>query len=110
MTANFKPVDSTSVFDISLQYASYAKGIKNNLFQKALQIVETWDMNQPSWKLSREAKKLAEKIFKEYSENLHEVFNQPDYMYWLEGSINAEKSAFLHDLLKGINSKIPDQD
>lgn len=110
MSTNFKPVDSISVFEISLQYASYAQGVKNDLFKKSLQVVETWDMNQPSWKLSKDAKKLAQKTFNEYRENLHKAFKQPDYAYWLENSINAAKSEFLCDLFNLINSKIPERD
>lgn len=110
MSTKLQPADSSSVFDTSLRYGPYAETLKKRLFEKAIVIVSEWDMKQPIWKLSKEAKKLAGEIFSEYSEELHPTFNQPNYSFWLSNSLEAQKRVFIPELLKQINSKIPNDE
>jgi hypothetical protein len=106
MTTKLQPVDSSSVFDTSLRFSSYAGSLRSSLFKKAITIVDKWDMGRPSWELSRAAKKLANEMFNEYSENLQAAFNQPDYSFWLSNSISAQKRVFIPNLLEQIQAKI----
>jgi hypothetical protein len=110
MSTKLQPADSSSVFDISLRYGPYAETLRKRLFEKAIEKVSQWDLGQPEWKLSKEAKKLAGETFSEYSEDLRATFNQPNYSFWLSNSLEAQKRAFIPDLLKQINSKIPNDD
>jgi len=101
-------IDSSSVFSTSLRYTSYAETLRSQLFEKAIGIVNQWDMDCPTWKLSKAAKELANTLFNEYCETLQADFNQPNYSFWLSNSLEAQKRTFIPDLLEQINSKIPD--